>query len=48
MDKITKEAYFRQRVVGYAEQHGVSVAANRYHLSRKHGTDLLLAYEKAR
>ena len=35
MDKITQEAYFRQRVIGYAEQHGVSAAANRYHLSRK-------------
>ena len=34
MDKITQEANFRQRVIGYAEQHGVSAAANRYHLSR--------------
>lgn len=35
MDKITQEAYFRQRVLKYAEEHGVTAAANRYRLSRK-------------
>ena len=35
MERITQEAYFRQRVLSYAETHGVTAAANRYHLSRK-------------
>lgn len=35
MERITQEAYFRQRVLKYAAQQGVSAAANRYHLSRK-------------
>ena len=35
MDKITQEAYFRQRVLKYVEEHGVTAAANRYRLSRK-------------
>lgn len=35
MDKITQEAYFRQRVMKYAEAHGVTASANRHHLSRK-------------
>ena len=34
MDQITQEAYFRQRVLKYAVEHGVT-AANRYRLSRK-------------
>ena len=35
MDQITQEAYFRQRVLKYAVEHGVSAAENRYRLSRK-------------
>lgn len=35
MDKITQEAYFRQRVLKYALEHGVTAAANRHRLSRK-------------
>ena len=35
MERITQEAYFRQRVLAYAAAHGVTAAANRYHLSRK-------------
>lgn len=35
MNKITQEAYFRQRVLKYVEEHGVTAAANRYRLSRK-------------
>lgn len=35
MDKITQEAYFRQRVLKYAEEHGVTASANRYRISRK-------------
>lgn len=35
MGKISQEAYFRQRVLKYAEKHGVTDAANRHHLSRK-------------
>ena len=35
MDKITQEAYFRQRVLKYAAEHGVTASANRYRLSRK-------------
>ena len=35
MGRITQEAYFRQRVLRYAAKHGVTEAANRYHLSRK-------------
>lgn len=35
MDKIAQEAYFRQRVIRYAEAHGVTASANRYRISRK-------------
>ena len=35
MDKITQEAYFRQRVLKYAAEHGVTASANRHRLSRK-------------
>ena len=35
MDRRTQEAYFRQRVLAYAAMHGVTAAANRYHMSRK-------------
>jgi len=35
MNKITQEAYFRQRVLKYAEKHGVTASANRHKLSRK-------------
>ena len=35
MDQITQEAYFRQRVLKYAAEHGVTASANRYRLSRK-------------
>lgn len=35
MDKITQEAYYRQRVLKYAEGHGVTAAAERYRMSRK-------------
>ena len=35
MDKITQEACFRQRVLKYAAEHGVTASANRYRLSRK-------------
>ena len=35
MDKITQEAHFRQRVLKYAAEHGVSASANRHRLSRK-------------
>lgn len=35
MDKITQEAYFRQRVIKYAETHGVTAAAIRNKVSRK-------------
>ena len=33
--KNTTEAHFRQRLIKYAKQHGVTKAAIRYHLSRK-------------
>ena len=33
--KNTTEAYFRQRLIEYAKKHGVTKAADRYHLSRK-------------
>ena len=33
--KNTTEAYFRQRLIKYAKKHGVTKAADRYHLSRK-------------
>ena len=35
MDKITPEAYFRQRVLKYASEHGVAASAHRHRLSRK-------------
>ena len=35
MDKITQEAYFRQRVLKYAAEHGVTASANRYRISRR-------------
>ena len=35
MDRITQEGYWRQRVIKYAQGHGVTAAANRYKLSRK-------------
>lgn len=35
MERITQEAYFRQRVIKWAETHGVTSAANRYRISRK-------------
>ena len=35
MDTITQEAHFRQRVLRYAAEHGVSASANRHRLSRK-------------
>lgn len=35
MERITQEAYFRQRVMKWAEKHGVTSAANRYKISRK-------------
>jgi len=36
MDKITQDAYFRQRVMEYNMKHkNVTKTANRYHLSRK-------------
>ena len=35
MDRITQEAYYRQRVLKYAAKHGVTKAAERYRLSRK-------------
>ena len=33
--KNTTEAFFRQRLIEYAKKHGVTKAADRYHLSRK-------------
>ena len=33
--KNSTEAHFRQRLIKYAKKHGVTEAANRYHLSRK-------------
>ncbi len=35
MDKITQEAYHRQRILKWAGKHGATEAANRYHVSRK-------------
>lgn len=35
MDRITQEAYYRQRVLKYAAKHGVTKAAERYRMSRK-------------
>lgn len=35
MDRITQEAYHRQRVIKRARRCGVAAAANRYHTSRK-------------
>lgn len=35
MERITQEAYYRQRVIKWAEVHGVTSAANRYRISRK-------------
>ena len=35
MDRITQEAYHRQRVLKWAESHGVTQASIRYHVSRK-------------
>ena len=35
MDRITQEAYYRQRVLKYAAKHGVTRAAERYRMSRK-------------
>lgn len=35
MDRITQDAWFRQRALKYAKEHGVTEAAIRYHLSRK-------------
>ena len=35
MDRITQEAYQRQRMMRYLEHHGVEETANRYHVSRK-------------
>ena len=35
MDKITQEAYFRQRVLKYAAEHGITASANRNRISRK-------------
>ncbi len=35
MDRITQEACHRQRVLKWAEKHGVTEAAIRYKLSRK-------------
>ena len=37
MDRITQEAYYRQRVLKYAAKHGVTKAAERYRMSRKTG-----------
>lgn len=33
--KNTTEAHFRQRLIKYAQKHGATKAANRYHISRK-------------
>lgn len=35
MDRITQEAYHRQRILKYAKKHGVTAAADRYKQSRK-------------
>lgn len=35
MDIITQEAYHRQRMIRYSEEHGVNAAAIRYKTSRK-------------
>ena len=35
MDKITQEAHYRQRVLKYAGEYGVTASANRHRLSRK-------------
>ena len=35
MDRITQEAYHRQRILKWAGKHGATEAANRYHVSRK-------------
>lgn len=35
MDRITQEAYHRQRIMNWAEKHGVTAAAIRYKVSRK-------------
>jgi len=35
MDRITEEAYYRQRVLKYAAKHGVTKTAERYRMSRK-------------
>ena len=35
MDRVTQEAYYRQRVMKYAEKHEVTKAAERYGMSRK-------------
>ena len=35
MDRITQEAYERQRMLKYLEKHSVTETAIRYHVSRK-------------
>ncbi len=35
MDRITQEAYYRQRVLSYAQSHTITATADRYHMSRK-------------
>lgn len=35
MDRITQNAHLRQRVLKYAEAHGVTAAANRFGMSRE-------------
>lgn len=35
MERITQEAYHRQRVIKWSKEHGVTAASIRYHMSRK-------------
>ena len=37
MDRITQEAYYRQRVLKYAAKHGVTRAAERYRAEPQDG-----------
>lgn len=35
MDRITQEAYYRQRIIKWVKMHGVTEGSRRYHISRK-------------
>ena len=46
MDRITQEAYHRQRILKWAGKHGATEAANRYHVSRKTVYKWLKRYDR--